>query len=346
MQNANKKKVIHFIITDGFSGAESVAANIIKDLPDSWEGYYAAPEGKGCEMARKMEINVIPCNTSDISEIKAVAERIKPDAIHAHDCRMSFNCARAGFEFTAHLHANWGWMKKPCPKSFLLAYACMKAKNVICVSQSIIDEYLFAKPFLKKLRALENTVDGEHIRELAAKNTAAEADLCFVGRLVAEKEPLLFLQLVSLLKAEKGDIRAFMVGDGEMRTEVEKRIEELDLFENVKLCGFDENPYKYMKNSRIGVMTSSVEGFGLVAVEEMVLGLPVVAFPVGGLLKIITEDCGLLAGDIHEMKDEILKLLGDGEYYQKKSEGALSRAAGYCNREEYINNIIKCYEHR
>lgn len=343
---SKKKKAIHFVITDDFSGAESVAAHIIKDMPSDWEAYYVAPRGDGCRIARKMGIKTISCNTSDVKELKRIVSEIRPDAIHSHDCRMSFLCALAGFSFTAHLHANWNWMKKPSPKSFLLAFACKKANKVICVSESIKNDYIFRSFVKDKLVVLENTVNSNEIMEKADEEYDAYYDLCFVGRLTQLKEPQKFIRLIYELKKDMADISAVVVGDGELREELSALASELGVESNVDFAGFQENPYKFMRASRVLVMTSSVEGFGLVAIEAMILGIPVVAFPVGGLLNIISAESGLLAENSEIMKNEVLKLLENEVYYKEKSEGAKRASETYTDREKYISNIIKIYEHR
>lgn len=337
------KKVLHFIITDVFSGAESVAAHIIKNLPQDWCGWYASPAGKGIEAAKEMGLQTLICDTSDTRDIRRVYNEIKPDAVHAHDPRMSFNCARAGIPFVAHLHNNCLWLRKLCPNSVALLYVCKRAEKVFCVSQSIIDEYIFSGALKKKAEVLHNCLDRDEIEEKAAEALDKSYDVSFVGRLTRQKQPFEFVRLVAMLKEKKPDISAVMVGDGELREEVNALAKQLGVDGCIETVGYQSNPYKYMAASKIGVLTSAWEGFGLVAVEHLLLGKPFVCYPVGGLVNIVNDENGKLCRDATDMASQILRLLSDGAYYQSKSRAAVSSAGRFCDRKTYTEKIIKAY---
>ena len=80
-----------------------------------------------------------------------------------------------------------------------------------------------------------------------------------------------------------------MVGTGSLEKECQKLIEEYQLETNVQMVGFQKNPYVYMLQSKISIIPSKWEGFGLVALEAMAFGCPVVAANVGGLKEIVAE---------------------------------------------------------
>ena len=337
------KTVIHFLITDIYSGAESVAAHIIKNLPSGWDGYYAAPAGSGLEKVSAMGIKTIECNTSDINDIKRVCREYSPDAVHAHDPHMSFNCARAGIPFVAHLHCNCPWLSKLCPNSIALAYVCLRASKVICVSNSIVDSYIFKKILRKKAAVLNNCIDAAEIRSLAAQPCGESYDICFTGRLEEEKDPLEFDRVVADVKKTLPNVSAVMLGDGSLRDETTALIAKLNLGANITLKGFVDNPYKYMMASKLGVLTSVVEGFGLAAAEQLLLGHPFLAYPVGGLTEIVNDRCGKLCRSKKEMCAEAVRLLSDSAYYAAKSSYAPMEAARFADMKSYMESITSWY---
>ncbi len=338
------KKVLHLIYSDIYSGAETVAVNIIKNLPSGWEGCYVAPDGDGIKQVAAMGINTVTCDTHSVSAVKKLISEIKPDAVHAHDPHMSMIAALAGARFVSHLHCNCPWMASVCPNSLGLAYSCMKASRVFCVSPSIKEEYVFRTLLKEKGEVLYNFVDADSVKRLAGEPVPERYDLCFTGRMTDIKKPWRFVDLVSELKKEKEDIKAVMVGDGDEREKTELYAKELGVSDNIFFAGYDPNPYKYMNNSKIGVLTSSSEGFGLVAVEAMILGLPFLAFPTGGLTRIISDENGKLCRDTDEMKDEVLRLLTDEDRYRRKSEMAKESSRRFTDIRAYMDSVVAAYE--
>lgn len=98
-----------------------------------------------------------------------------------------------------------------------------------------------------------------------------------------------------------------------------------------------------MAASKVGVLTSKWEGFGLVAVEQLILSKPFVAYPVGGLVNIVNDENGKLCSDSAQMCDELYMLLTDEEYYNRKSQAASDSVARFCDRDGYTKRLLEAY---
>ena len=79
-----------------------------------------------------------------------------------------------------------------------------------------------------------------------------------------------------------------MVGSGPLKYEVERIISENNL--PIQMVGFTTNPYPYLKNADCMIIPSKWEGFGLVALESLVLHVPVLANRVGGLSTLLSNE--------------------------------------------------------
>ena len=169
-------------------------------------------------------------------------------------------------------------------------------------------------------------------------------DIAFLGRLCEQKNPFLFLEIVYEVKKNKPDVKAVMIGDGEMKDEAVQKINELNLNDNIELSGFQKNPFPILKKSKLLCMPSLWEGFGLAAVEALSLGLPVISSDVGGLPEIVNETCGKICHEKNEYAEAILKILNDSELSERMKKGAYARADELYNVSEYSKNILKIYK--
>jgi len=129
----------------------------------------------------------------------------------------------------------------------------------------------------KPIAVIPNGVDVDRIRSIPPAEV--ESDVIFVGRLIPEKGVDLLLRALAEVKKEIPDVRAVVVGDGPERKKLEELSDRLGLKNNVIFTGFLE-PYDHvislMEASKVFVLPSRREGFGMVVLEAMASGLPVV----------------------------------------------------------------------
>ena len=97
-----------------------------------------------------------------------------------------------------------------------------------------------------------------------------------IGRLVPQKNFSLLIDAFSLVSKEVKS-KLIILGDGPLKDNLIRQINNLDLGDDVILKGFVENPFVYLKNSNVFVLSSLWEGFGNVVVESLALGTQVVS---------------------------------------------------------------------
>ena len=100
--------------------------------------------------------------------------------------------------------------------------------------------------------------------------------LLSVGRLAPQKDFATLLHAFAKVRKFR-TARLMILGEGELRPQLESTIDELGLQNDVSMPGFVENPYAYMKRAAAFAMSSRHEGLPTVMVEALYCGLPVVS---------------------------------------------------------------------
>lgn len=123
--------------------------------------------------------------------------------------------------------------------------------------------------------------------------------------------------------------RLLLVGDGPDRGRAQLLAEELGVADRVVFLGKQESVAELLSCADLLVMPSTTEAFGLVALEAMACGTPVVATRVGGVPEVVTHgEAGFLApiGAIEEMADGAIELLSDPVRWASASNAARTAA--------------------
>ena len=142
----------------------------------------------------------------------------------------------------------------------------------------------------------------------------SENKLVCVGRLCPQKGQLLLLDAIALLKQRGINCQLTLVGDGELREEIETLAEKLDIKSQITITGWassDEVKAK-ITEAKLMVMPSFAEGLPVVIMESLALGRPVVSTYVAGIPELVVEgESGWLcfAGDIESLTNKLEKAL-------------------------------------
>lgn len=148
-----------------------------------------------------------------------------------------------------------------------------------------------------------------------------------VACLKPQKAPLDFARVARLVRDKFPDCGFILVGDGELRTQLEKLADELDLGDSFKVLGWRRDMPEIMKTIDVLALTSLWEGLPRVFPEALAAGVPVVATRVDGADEIIEEGSNgflLEPGDIKGMADRVIWWLEDA----RRREKIVSRRLG------------------
>jgi glycosyltransferase involved in cell wall biosynthesis len=170
------------------------------------------------------------------------------------------------------------------------------ADGIICVGDYVVEDLVgnFGVP-RSKLARLYNPVDLGLTRRLAEAGgnpySGKGPHLVAAGRLAKEKGFDVLLDAMPLVRDAILDADLTILGEGPLKPGLLAQRERLGLTGVVQLAGFQPNPHPYFKHADLFVLPSRYEGFGLVVIEALAVGTPVVASDCPGALREILAGC-------------------------------------------------------
>lgn len=194
--------------------------------------------------------------------------------------------------------------------------------NIVVISEVVKKALKENFEITENIYEIPNSVDINKIKTLSKEKVELPKVTLFstLGRLDNNKNQILLLKAAKLVKKYRNDFAIYLLGDGEERKKLERYIEENDLNDNIKILGFKDNPYPYIKNSVATVLTSLSEGFSLALAESALLDTPIISTNVGIAEELIQKyNCGTLIDyDEKELADVLLQYIDENDDYKDK----------------------------
>ena len=166
--------------------------------------------------------------------------------------------------------------------------------------------------------------------------------IIMVGRLSIEKDHNTFLESLKIL-SDKVKIESIILGSGNQKEKIENTILQLNLKKIVKIISFKKNPYPYIKNSDILVLTSLHEGLPNILIESAVLKTFIISSDceTGPKEILLNGKAGALfkVGDSQQLADKI-------RYYynnRKQKNKMIKLGVKNLHRFDYLKNLNKYY---
>jgi len=262
--------------------------------------------------------------------------------------------------FTNFLVADTDYQKSTLHREFIRLVAkwiYRRASRVVATSQGVAEDLQAALQLPStSVEVIPNSIDLTIVCAGKAEpisddtwRSSANPIIVAVGRLAyAKNYPLLIAALRSLRQDMAFEARIF--GTGELEAPLRELIAEAELEGTVRLCGFQDNPWKYVAASDVFVLTSHYEGFGNVLIEAMACGTPVIATRSAGTEAIVRDgENGILVME-HEataVADAIRKVLSSPILSARLAKNGLHASTRYASKTialEYsrlIESMIK-----
>lgn len=248
-----------------------------------------------------------------------------------------------------------------------------RADLVVCVSNAI-ENILQKKYGVFNTKTIYNMLDIKSCIERSKEEIPTEyidnfnSDFIFVnvGRLSLQKGHLYLIESFKDVVGKYNYARLLILGDGELKSDLIKKVNELDLEQNVFFLGNQNNVFPFLQKSNAFVLSSLVEGFPLTLIETLSLGLPIIStdcktgpreclcpeldpdeeikYPYFGKYGILTmpfdlrllEDENINIDEALEMFKNIMIKMIEEPQLQKKYSNGLERAKNF-NEDEIVD---------
>lgn len=277
--------------------------------------------------------------------LKELIKKVDIDIIHGH---YLFPAGAAAVEvgkkygITTYVTAHGSDMFELYKKQSFMRGSIKKilknADHILAVSNALKDEIIATgvDGIENKIDLCWNSVDVNKFNENPDDSFRKELNLSdkpvvlFVGNIIKRKNVYL---LIEAKKHSNNDYQLVIVGDGPLLNGLKEKVQKENI-SDVFFTGSRNDVEKIIPSCDVLVLPSFSESFGLVLIEALACGKPVIGSKVGGIQEIITPQVGLLINphDDKTVVSAIDKILFSGEYDYYKAH-ARNRAMDFANIE-------------
>jgi glycosyltransferase involved in cell wall biosynthesis len=298
----NERKKIALLIPNlGGGGAERLVVDFANELADlNYRVDLVVVNAHGVYKSQvSSKVNLIDLKAKRvlfaIFKLRSYFKHQKPDVIYSALFHMNLAALMANFlllsntKIIVSIHNTLSILLKNINSImakifiFLMRFFYPRAFEIIAVSKGVADDLKKIIPKCDNIVVIYNAAISKEKLDKSLENfdhvwiTAKNYPVILtIGRLTAQKNYSMLLHSFAKLKSNL-PAKLIILGEGELRSKLQQEICQLNLAEDVDMPGFVNNPYPYLKNCDLFVLTSNYEGFGIVLVEALALGTKVAA---------------------------------------------------------------------
>jgi glycosyltransferase involved in cell wall biosynthesis len=282
--------------------------------------------GRGSELARRLDsdgVRVHPVRWRaglDPRVVPAILGELRQrrPILHAHDAH-SLTLAGVSAAVTKSPLVTTRRVTFPLRRKLLWA----RANRVIVISEAVREALTRDGLDPGRMVLIPSAVDAAELRASAGPDIRTRFGLpetghfaVSLGALTPEKDHGTLLEAAGLLVQVLPSLHWVIVGEGPLRSALQRRLTHLGLAERVHLVGHLDDPHRALAGANVFVLSSLAEGLGSSVLAAMALEVPVVATRVGGVPELLGSGGGVLvpAGNPGELAAGVRRVLTDPGY--------------------------------
>lgn len=357
-----KIKILYVITSLGLGGAENLLLSYIKRLDDKkYTFYVCCLRDKPNDLLSQISnyANVINLNISNrfnpivIIYLKKIIQQIQPDIIHTHLFQPRFYVTIAHLfnrraRLITHKHNNVN-LRKHNIFIILEMFSILMNNKVIAISQSV-KKSLMRFEFVpeKKICVIPNGIDYQKFNKFSNTNRISDKKQIIIGtvcRLERQKGLIYLLLAMKIILAKFPHTILEIVGDGSLLAKLKDFSRKLGISNSVIFFGKFTDVKPFYDRMDIFALPSLYEGFGIVLLEAMASGVPVIATDVDGIKEVVSNDeSGILVPpkNPEALANAIVRIIEDTELRKKMIAEGLIRAKLF-DIQEHIMKLDNLY---
>jgi len=219
-------------------------------------------------------------------------------------------------------------------------YAINESSLVTAVSESLKSDTLMYFNIKKDIKVIPNFIDLSTKRELSCNSNEVKR-LLHISNFRPVKRILDVIEIFNIVNHEvKSELT--LIGDGPDIDKAKAYVMSKGLESSVHFMGYEKHIDDILRHADLFLLPSENESFGLVALEAMSFGVPVISTSSGGICELVLDNFNgytCQVGDVHNMAKKAVDLLLNDNLYQEMRSHALQTAEKY-----ELQNIIALYE--
>lgn len=214
--------------------------------------------------------------------------------------------------------------------------------KILCVSSAVSNIVKSKYDNIKNIDVLYNPVNMNNINkyEPCDENNF----ILFAGRLSATEHKGIDILINSYHQCvSKSKYSLFLAGSGNLDNKIVEMIKEYHLENKIKILGFKENIYSYMKSAKFVIAPSRWEGFSMTLIESLACDTPVLTTRTGGANEVINNNINGCFININDVSDTAYKIDYMCNSFIKRNGVCRESVKKFdvCNYEKNILNILK-----
>lgn len=298
------------------------------------------------------------------SEWEKLIADFKPDVIHTHLFEAEILChynPHPGIRYVTHLHDNMRQFRnlkiseifnkqritEAYEKRFIVKQYQQSRPYFLAISPDTRTFFQLALPQELHDHILDfpNAIDTQRFSKNSAKAPEDIIQLINVGTFVPKKNQQFLVDVAAVLRNKNVKFEMLLAGEGPLLPAVRQKIHELRLEAFVKTPGRVQNIEKQLGAHQVYVHSAYYEPFGLVLIEGMAAGLPVVCIDGKGNRELIIQgENGYMVDppNAEIFAEKILACTENTETWNRMSRSASAFASGY-DIKNYVDKLMTVY---